>query len=234
MRISQCIIICLSEFFSFVSVYIILIKYVNLQLNLYIKLILIINCCLLVHYLFGFILIISNNLNNFMASSKDNSMKGDFLLSYFITSTFLAATLAYPSQVSKYVISGFIGVFICYILNLKILLNIMRNPGKVKISPYDEKSFIKVSLIVGIVVIMIVLNLFLGVCLASSLQNGFSNNPSYFDLFYYTVVTFTTIGFGDIIPLSILAKLIAIVISATSIICITIFLGSIYSYRDRD
>jgi hypothetical protein len=232
-KISQCLMISLSELFSFTSIYIILMGYINKELGIIIKIIIIFNCCMLVHYLVGYILLISKNLNMFMNKSKGNSMKADFLLSYFITSTYLAVTLACPNQVNKYIISGIIGITICYILNLKILINIMRNPGNVKISAADRRSFIKVALIIVIIVIMIVINLFLGVCLANSLENGFSNNPGYFDLFYYTVVTFTTIGFGDIIPISVPAKIIAIVISATSIICITMFLGSIYSYRDK-
>ncbi|MDB2111811.1 potassium channel family protein, partial [Clostridium paraputrificum] len=64
-------------------------------------------------------------------------------------------------------------------------------------------------------------------------KGAFSSNPNNFDLFYYTIVTFTTIGFGDISPVSNLAKFMAIVISITSIICLTIFLGSIFSLRER-
>lgn len=232
-RVTQCLMIALSELFSFAAIYIIIIGYINIELIPIIKVLLLLNCCALVYYLVGYILLISSNLNMFISNSNDNSMKSDFLLSYFITSTFLAVALAFPSQVTQYMISGLIGVIICYVLNLKILINIMRNPGKIKTTATDRSSFIKVSLIILIVVVMIVINLFLGVCLANSLKGAYSSNAGYFDLFYYTIVTFTTIGFGDIIPLSIPAKIVAIVISATSILCITIFLGSIYSYRDK-
>ncbi|MDS0524347.1 potassium channel family protein [Clostridium sp. SHJSY1] len=232
-RVSQCIMIALSELFSFVAIYIILIGYINIELSPIIKGLILLNCCALVYYLAGYILLISGNINMYFQNHNDNSMKSDFILSYFITSTFLAVALAFPNQVNKYIISGIIGVIICYVLNLKILLNIMKNPGKIKITTTDRSSFTKVSLIILIVVVMIIINLFLGVCLANSLEGAYSNNTGYFDLFYYTIVTFTTIGFGDIIPISIPAKIVAIVISATSILCITIFLGSIYSYRDK-
>ena len=85
-----------------------------------------------------------------------------------------------------------------------------------------------------LIVIMIILNLFLAVCLINSDNPGsFSYNPNNFDLFYYTLITFTTIGYGDITPISIPAKIIAIVISITSVMCITIFLSTILSYRDK-
>lgn len=85
-----------------------------------------------------------------------------------------------------------------------------------------------------LLVLLIVINLFLGVCLVNALGDvAYSNNPTNFDLLYYTIVTFTTIGFGDISPITTPAKIMAIVISVTSIICVTIFLGSIFSFRDK-
>ena len=81
---------------------------------------------------------------------------------------------------------------------------------------------------------MILMDLFLGVCIVNAFDGiAFSNIKGFLDLFYYTIVTFTTIGFGDIIPLTISAKVMVIIISITSIICISVFLGSIYSFKDK-
>lgn len=54
---------------------------------------------------------------------------------------------------------------------------------------------------------------------------------SYFDMFYYTCVTFATVGFGDIIPDNIFTKSVCILTIATSIICITILLSTVLSVR---
>ncbi|HEY5525793.1 MAG TPA: ion channel [Clostridium sp.] len=192
----------------------------------------IITCFIIVHYLIGYILLISSNLHIFMGRGIEKSIKADFLLSYFITSVYLVFILLFTDKISKYAISGFIGIGTCYLLNLKILFTILKDPKSIKICEEDKGSFGRLLTAVILILIMIVSNLYLGVVLADSLQlNAFSNNPSNFDLFYYTIVTFTTIGFGDIIPLTIPAKLMAIIISITSVICITVFLGSIFSHR---
>ena len=110
----------------------------------------------------------------------------------------------------------------------------MRNPRYIKFDRKDRGGFFQVFIAAMSIVTMIVINLFLGVSLTNIIDKGaFSSNPNNFDLFYYTIVTFTTIGFGDISPVSNLAKFMAIVISVTSIICLTIFLGSIFSLRER-
>ena len=54
---------------------------------------------------------------------------------------------------------------------------------------------------------------------------------TYFDLFYYTCVTFATVGFGDIVPVNLYAKAVCVLTIATSIICITILLGTVLSVR---
>jgi len=169
-----------------------------------------------------------------MRRGLENKIKVDFLFSYFITSVYLIFILLFPDKISKYAISGVIGIGICYIINLKILFTIMKNPKIIKVSEEDRSSFGRLFTTVIIILTMITINLYLGVVLVNSMQiNTFSNNPSSFDLFYYTIVTFTTIGFGDIIPLTVLAKLMVIIISITSVICLTVFLGSIFSYRRR-
>ncbi|WP_040193395.1 potassium channel family protein [Clostridium culturomicium] len=84
-------------------------------------------------------------------------------------------------------------------------------------------------------IIMIVLNLFLGVCFINSMEPGaYTGNPTKFDLFYYTIITFTTIGYGDISPVSPVANLMSILIAITSVICLTIFIGFVLSYKESD
>jgi len=203
--------------------------------NFLLEIIIIMTCCIIVHYFIGYILLISANLHVFMKKGIEKSIKADFLLSYFITSVYIVFILLFTDKISKYAISGIIGIAICYVLNLKILFTIMKNPKNIKICEEDRGSFGRVLTAVIVILIMIVSNLYLGVILANALEiNAFSNNPSNFDLFYYTIVTFATIGFGDIIPLTALAKFMAIIISITSVICLTVFLSSIFAYRKNN
>ena len=237
-RITQGIMIVLTEIFNLISIYIIVLKYISLhfsnEINLVIKSAIIIVSFICVHYLMGYMLLLSSNLHRYMSFGIDKSIKGDFLLAYFIISSYFMIFTVFPGQLNKYSLAGALGIIISYFLNMKLLLKIMRNPRYIKFDSMDRGSFLKVFIASMSIVSMIVINLFLGVSLVNTIDKGsFSSNPSNFDLFYYTVVTFTTIGFGDISPISNLAKFMAIVISFTSIICLTIFLGSIFSLREK-
>lgn len=233
-RLTQVAMITMSEIFNLLSIYEIVLKYVNLhfsiEINVIFKCIVIFISFIIVHYLMGYMLLLSSNLHRYMSVGVDRSIKGDFLLTYFIISSYFMILILYPNQLKRYVLPGALGILISYFLNIKLLLKIMRNPKYIKFDIRDRSSFFKVFIAAMSVVAMIVINLFLGVCLINIVDKGsFSSNPNYFDLFYYTVVTFTTIGFGDISPISNLAKFMAIVISVTSIICLTVFLGGIFS-----
>lgn len=54
------------------------------------------------------------------------------------------------------------------------------------------------------------------------------------DLFYYLVVTFTTVGFGDIRPYTLLAKLITVLIAASGMFFSAVFVGTILSLQEKD
>lgn len=55
-----------------------------------------------------------------------------------------------------------------------------------------------------------------------------------FDLFYYVVATFGTVGYGDIAPVSVYARGMAILIIFTSIACLSIMVSSFLSLSDRE
>lgn len=88
---------------------------------------------------------------------------------------------------------------------------------------------------------LIIIKLFLCVLMISNVYKdpyystilSSSSNISNFDLFYYTVIAFTTIGYGDIVPNSIPSKIIAIIIAFTSVFCLILFVSSMLSIKDR-
>ena len=110
----------------------------------------------------------------------------------------------------------------------------MNYPYKIKSKSQDKTNFSRVIIASILIVVLIILNLYLAVCFVSDTgKDAFSNSPNYFDLFYYTIITFTTVGYGDIVPITMEAKIVSSLISITNIICITIFLSTILSYRDK-
>ncbi len=142
--------------------------------------------------------------------------------------------LIFPQQFKSCYKIGLLGVSICYILNIKILVALMNDPYKIKSKSQDKTNFSRVIIASILIVVLIILNLYLAVCFVSDTgKEAFSNSPNYFDLFYYTIITFTTVGYGDIVPITMEAKIVSSLISITNIICITIFLSTILSYRDK-
>lgn len=237
-RVTQSILVIFSEICCFISIYYIFMNYVKsyikFQLSYSVECGCIVGIYIIFHYLIGYLLLLSSNLHMYMCKDVEESIKSKFLLSYFLTSVYLVLLLLVPKKLSEYIISGFLSIGISYIMNIMILIKFMKNPRFIKINNEDSYSFGRVLVAALIVIFMLVIDLFLLVCLVSMMSNcAFSNNPSYFELFYYTVVSFSTIGFGDIVPISKPAKLVAILISVTSLICISIFLGAIYSTRKK-
>ena len=141
--------------------------------------------------------------------------------------------IVFPKEFGENYKIGLIGVGISYILTLKVLINIIRSPQVIKLK--ENKSGLgELPVIAVIILVMIVITLGLGVCFINNINLvSYTNNPTYFDLFYYTIISFVTVGYGDISPVSISAKLMAIIISKTSTLCITIFLSFVLSYKNE-
>lgn len=206
----------------------------NYFFNVSIKIIIIIILMFIIHYSIGYIVYILTGINKFLYNVEDKNLKIDLLLSYFIISSYSTAILIFPKEISKVYIVGLIGSFICYTLNIKILIRLVRNPNNIKSINHNHVSFIRIIIAAIILIILIVLNLYLAVVLINSGNpHSFTNNPNNFDLFYFTIITFTTIGYGDITPITYLAKIVTMFIAITSVICISIFISSILSHKDN-
>ena len=186
---------------------------------------------LIFHYIIGYI--VSKLLTYYEALSKslDNNIRGEFLLSYFFISVDVFIIILLPSIAKKYIFTIIITDIISYFGNMYVLLKIIYNPNVIRLSRENSDFFS--YLMAGLInIFLIVINLYIlivGVYIID--PHSFSNNPNLLELFYYTITSFVTIGFGDIIPLTALGKVVLIIISFTSILCISVFIGSIYNNR---
>ncbi|MBQ8998284.1 MAG: two pore domain potassium channel family protein [Clostridium sp.] len=217
------------------------IKDTNIGNVLYAILIIII-LLLVIHLGLGYLLLITSGIQKFISKVEDKFLKNNLLTSYFIISTYLAIYILNPKQFYGIEFIALIGLLVSYILNLKILIKLIVNPEKIKSNSKgkninkNDNITQRIAIVSVLLLLMIVLNLFLATGIINQTYPGsFSNNPNRFDLFYYTIITFTTIGYGDIVPANIPAKIISMIISITSVICLTIFLSTVMSYgKDED
>ncbi|WP_346935491.1 ion channel [Clostridium sp.] len=238
-KITQGGMVICGELFAFITIFTTIMRYLDTHLAFgvewLIKIIAIIISFIVVHYSIGYILLVSSKIHKFIYKVEDKNLKLDFISSYFITSTFLAVLIIFPDQFKESAIIGIMGVIICYYLNIKVLLTLMIKPHNIKSEKEEKTNFARVLIAAILVLAMLVMNLYLAVCFVNALAGGtaYLNATGSFDLFYYTMITFTTIGYGDIVPVTTSAKVVAIVISITSVICLTVFLSSILSYKEK-
>lgn len=238
-KITQGGMVICGEVFAFITIFTTVMRYLDTHLAFglewLLKIIAIIISFIIVHYSIGYILFVSSKIHKFIYKVEDKNLKLDFISSYFITSTFLAVLIIFPDQFKQNAIIGIIGVIICYYLNIKVLLTLMRKPNNIKSEKEEKTNFARVLIAAILVLVMLVINLYLAVCFVNAAADGaaYLNATGNFDLFYYTMITFVTIGYGDIAPVTTSAKVVAIVISITSVICLTVFLSSILSCKEK-
>lgn len=188
----------------------------------------------IIYFVLGYLLLSITRIYEYLYKIEDKNTKADLLISYFIISMYMTILIIFPEEFGENYMIGLIGVSISYLLTLKVLISIIKSPHIIKLKG-NIWEVSELAVITVIILVLIILSLSLGVCFVSNIEYGsYTNNPTYFDLFYYTVITFATVGYGDISPVTRSAKVMAIIISFTSILCITIFLSFVLSYKNEE
>ena len=212
-------------------------RYVEENYILFGKTLTIIVLILFLYFVIGYLLLSISKIYKFLYKIEDKVTKTDLLISYFIISMYMTILIIFPGEFAKNYKIGLVGVALSYFLNLKVLLRIIRSPEITDFKEQTKKTdgLDSVGVMAVIVLLMVVISLALAVCFIScSGQGVYTNNPTFFDLFYYTIITFATVGYGDISPVSPVAKFMSIVISMTSILCLTVFISSVLSYKGTE
>ena len=214
-----------------------LVRYIVKNYILFGKTLTIIVLILFLYFVIGYLLLSISKIYKFLYKIEDKVTKTDLLISYFIISMYMTILIIFPGEFAKNYKIGLVGVTLSYFLNLKVLLRIIRSPEITDFKGQTKKTdgLDSVGVMAVIVLLMVVISLALAVCFIScSGQGVYTNNPTFFDLFYYTIITFATVGYGDISPVSPVAKFMSIVISMTSILCLTVFISSVLSYKGTE
>lgn len=238
-RIIQGALLVFAEVSSFVGIYTTITKHLELGIlsggvEFLLKGIITIICFIIVHYSIGYMLYLSLKIQSFINTVEHKNLKVDFILSYFMISTYLTILVLFPKEFIDNVVIGLLGMGVCYYLNIKTLITIIANPYNIKSMKKEDNGYSRIIIASILILLMLIINLYLIVCLINGLEKGaFLNANTNFDLFYYTVITFTTIGYGDIIPTTVLAKIASMLISVTSVVCLSVFLSSVLSYKDE-
>ena len=196
------------------------------------------------YFIFGIPLLMFSKVEKLINSIKNNAISFKLLVSFLILMIYSIYFCILKKDISNYNVIICIGLLVSYILNIEMLINVIMNPlcffeeGGKKLEEYtDGKTILKITLMSCILlVVLILINMFL-VVLITYYNNEksylSSNEINVFDLFYYTIISFTTIGYGDIIPGTIISQVVSIIIAFTSVLCLTIFISSVLSVKDR-
>lgn len=198
------------------------------------------------YYLFGIPLLLFSKIERLMKTIHGRLLSMRFLITAYILFTYFILLWCAPDAVKSCGQIVLAGLLLSYTINMSMLVNISVEPlaccccryGNVR--GIEQRHPLKIVLAGALVLILlIVLNLFLGVVIISLVYEpayimvGTTNPPTTLDLLYYTVISFTTIGYGDIIPYRVESKIMGIVIAFTSVMCLVIFVSSILALKEK-
>lgn len=194
---------------------------------------------LIMYFGFGSLLAIFSKTVTLIGNVKNNKMGIKMMSSFLLLILLSFFSFISENEMRENLVFLFVGSVTCYVLNMQIMLKIVRNPFCVVGDKNEQKSENRVLIIFNsiLIVLMIIINMYLLV-----LWTYFSFDGAYtcsctgaitkWKLLYYTIISFTTVGYGDISPAIFESQVVAILISITSVMCLIIFVSSILSEKD--
>ena len=194
---------------------------------------------IIMYFGYGSLLAIFCKPISIIANVKNNKIGIRMMNSFLLLILLAFLSFISENELRENLIFMIIGLVICYIFNIQIMLEIVRNPFCL-VKDKDEQSDENRVLIIFssvLIVLMIILNMYLLV-----LWTFFSFDGAYtcsssdvitkWQLLYYTIISFTTVGYGDISPAIFESQVVAVLISITSVMCLIIFVSSVLSVKD--
>lgn len=177
---------------------------------------------------FEFILISSAFLSRLI--SVNNTLLNGMLSSIIITISVISVHMITVSEYdfTEFMLSA-ICLISCYIMAVVMLIMILREADD-KNSSLTFRNIWK-SALLTITLFLFILSLMSYSCYLYDVTSFSGIQNDIFDMFYYTVITFATVGYGDIVPTSITSKAVSVLTVFTSILCITVLLSEIIGIK---
>ncbi len=206
-------------------------------------------------FVFGIFLTILTGIIELITEIRNNAIFGQTLMSFLLLSMELMFVLGQAEIVQKniyLILILILGNLISYFLIFRVMLQIVMNPYCItdeskqpvcddsrsygKNTVRNKRVFITAISILLIVLMIISLYIFV---LLSHYKNGGAYVSAYegeldgMKLLYYTIISFTTIGYGDISPATHFSQMVSILISFSSVFCLIVFVSSLLSIKDE-
>ena len=193
---------------------------------------------LIMYFGFGCVLAIFSKTVELIGDVKDRKIGIKMMCSFLLLTLLAFFSFIAEKEMRDNLFFLFVGLVSCYILNIQILIKIVKNPFCIIEDKNKQESKNRVLILFTslLIVLMIILNMYLLVLWTyfsfDGAYNCSSGSISKWNLLYYTIISFTTIGYGDICPTTVESQAVAILISITSVICLIIFVSSLLSAKN--
>lgn len=196
---------------------------------------------LIIYIFIGTLLAIYSKTIEAIANVNNSKISTKMMISFLTLGVFAFFTFFYENEMKENLSFLLCGLIMCYILNIEILFKMVRNPFCVVGDKISNKRSNRSIIIFSsaFVVVMIIVNLYLLVLwtyysFEGAYRCSLGNETELINnwtLLYYTIISFTTIGYGDVTPALFGSQVVAIVIAITSVICLVIFISSVLSEK---